>query len=309
MGHLGLFKAVATLTMLVLLAAGTCLAVEIEDQLSNYVGDNAEGYLGPLADAIGTDLNSGLYQSAYIPKNGRYFSVEFRVMSVLFSDDDRTFDATTPEGFTPEMTVEAPTIVGDGEAVEAVGEAGATNLFPGGFDLSSFSLAAPQLRFGSLYGTEALLRYFAIDVGDNEFGSLSLFGFGLRHSISQYFAEDFPVHLAGGFFWQTFKLGENNAGGDLVSASALTFGVQASKRFGQGIAFVEPYAGLALDQFSVEASYEDEGEELVDLDFGSDTTARLTLGIAGRFAILNYHMEYSLASQSSVSFGLAFGMF
>jgi len=309
MGHLRLLKAATVCTLLILLAAGTCSAVEIEDQLSNYVGDNAEGYLRPLAEAIGTTLNSGLYQSAYIPKDGRYFSLDLGVMSALFSDDDKTFKATTPEGFSPQQNVTVPTIVGSGDAVETMGDGGATHFFPGGFDLSSFSIAAPQLRIGSIRGTEALVRYFSLNVGDSDLGSLSLFGFGLRHSISQYLKEDFPVDLAGGFFWQTFKLGENGAGGDLISASAFSFGVQASKRFGQGIVFAEPYAGVSLDQYSLKASYQSEGDEVLDVDFGSNTSGRLTLGLAGRLAILKGHIEYSLASQSGVSFGLAFGMF
>jgi hypothetical protein len=294
--------------LLALVLVGSCLAVEIEDQLSIYTGDNGVGYLQPLADAVGTDLNSGLFQSAHIPKQSMYLSVEFRVMSVQFGDDDKTFEATTESGFSdPPMRATAPTVVGSGEAVYVENEAGARFYFPGGFDLGAFTLAVPQIRFGSYYGTEAIVRYIAIEVGDNEFGDGSLFGFGLRHSISQYLDPDFPVDLAGGFFWQKFHLGENNAGGDLISSDALTFGVQASKRYGEGAAYFEPYAGLALDRSSMDVSYEGEDETLVDLDFGTDTTVRFTLGLAARLAFINAHAEYSLASQNSLSFGLAFG--
>jgi len=309
MRHPGLPKAIAACSLLILLWASTCSALKIEDQLSNYAGDNAKGYLRPLADAIGTTLNSGLYQSAYIPKNGRYFSVDLRVMSALFSTDDKTFRATTPADFSPEQNVSAPTVIGDGKSVEATGTGGTTFIFPGGFDLSSFSIAAPQVRFGSIYGTEAIMRYFSLNVGSSDLGSLSLLGFGLRHSISQYLNEDFPVQLAGGFFWQTFKLGKNKEGGDLISANAFSFGVQTSKKFGKGWAYAEPYAGVSLDEYSLKTKYRFESGNNIDLDFGSNTTGRLTLGVAGRLAIINGHIEYSVASQNSVSFGLAFGMF
>ena len=284
-----------------------CLAVDVEDQLSIYTGDNGIGYLQPLADAVGTDLNSGLFQTAHIPKTDLYFALEVRVMAAMFSDDDRTFRATTESGFSPAQTVTAPTVVGSGEAIPVDGDAGTTFIFPGGFDLSSFTLAVPQLRIGSYYGTEALLRYIAFDVGDNEFGDGSLFGFGLRHSISQYLDPSFPVDLAGGFFWQTFHMGENDAGDDLISSSAFTLGVQASKRYGNPMTYFEPYAGLSLDRHSMEVSYEDDEEEIVDLDFGTDTTARLTLGLAGRLAFMNGHAEYSVSGQNSFSFGIAFG--
>jgi hypothetical protein len=294
-------------SLLALVLAGSCLAIEIEDQLSIYTGDNGIGYLQPLADAVGTDMNSGLFQSAHIPKQSMYFSVEFRIMSARFGDDDKTFDATTEAGFSPTMTATAPTVVGDGEAVTVEGDGGATFYFPGGFDLGAFTLAVPQIRFGSYYGTEAIIRYIAIEVGDNEFGDGSLFGFGLRHSISQYLDPEFPVDLAGGFFWQKFHMGTNNAGGDLISSSTFTFGVQASRRYGSEITYFEPYTGLSLDQSSFDVSYEGDEGTIVDLDFGSDTTVRFTMGLAARLAFVNAHVEYGLSSQNSLSFGLAFG--
>lgn len=300
--------AAAGLVVVLLLASGS--AAQIGDQLSNYTGDNATGYLRPLADAFGGDLNSGLFHSAHIPTNDKYFSVEFRVMAVFFGDDDRTFNATTEGGFTPQQTAEVSTVVGPGEATIITNESGASFAFPGGFDLNSFTLAAPQIRFGSYSGTEGLIRYFALDVGDLELGKVTLFGLGLRHSISQYLGPDFPVDLAGGFFWQRFKLGENTAGGDLISSSALMFGVQASKRYGEGVAFVEPYAGLSIDRHSMEVAFESEAlgpAEMIDLEFDTDTTARLTLGVAFRLALMNAHIEYSVAGQNSLSFGLAFG--
>jgi hypothetical protein len=293
--------------LLALFMAGSCLAVEIEDQLSLYTGDNGVGYLQPLADAIGSDLNSGLFQSARIPTQSLYFSVELRVMAVQFGDDDRTFEATTESGFSPVTTVTAPTVVGSGEAVEVPGEAGTAFIFPGGFDLGSFALAVPQIRIGSYYGTEALLRYIVFDVGDNELGDGSLFGFGLRHSISQYLDPEFPVDLAGGFFWQSLDMGENDAGGDLLTSSAFTVGVQASKLYGTGMTNIEPYAGFSIDRFTMDVSYGGEDEEIIDLDFGTETTVRLTLGLAARLAFMNAHVEYSLASQNCFSLGLAFG--
>jgi hypothetical protein len=292
----------------------TCLVsganAQVEDQLARYTGDNASGYLGPLADAIGTDLNGGLFHSARIPEMAKYFRLEFQLVSVVFGDDDRTFDATTEGDFAPKQTVEAPTIVGPGEAKLVEGDAGTQTYLPGGFDLSSFSLAVPQLRFGSYKGTEALIRYLAVDLGDVELGDISLFGFGVRHSLSQYLSPEFPVALAGGFFWQSLNIGKNPAGGDLMSSSALSIGVQASKRYGEGAAYLEPYGGLSVDRFSMDVAYESEvGDEpvMIDVDFGTDTTLRLTLGLAVGLPVLTGHAEYCIAGQNSFTLGLGFG--
>ena len=287
-------------------------SAQVEDQLSAYGEDNAEAYLKPLADAFGTDLNGGLFYSGHIPRNGRYFSFEIRTMAVLFSSDDRTFRATAETGFTPlpSADLEVSTIVGDGEAKIVLGEGGASFVFPGGFSLNSFALAVPQLRFGSYMGTEATIRYLAVDVGDAELGDVSLFGFGMRHSISQYLGPDFPVDLAGGFFWQQLKVGESQAGDDLMSTGAVSIGIQASRRYGQGVAVIEPYAGLSMDRYSMKVSNESEAEgagKLLDLDFGANTTARLTMGLALRLVFMSAHAEYCVSGQNSFSFGLAFG--
>jgi len=292
--------------VLVLLLTSPSMA-QIEDQLTAYTGKNATGYLQPLADAFGADLNDGLFHSAHITKSGLTFSLEFRVMAVIFSDDARTFDAITESGFSPEQTVEAPTVVGSGEAKIVDGDGGTHYAFPGGFDLNSFTIAAPQLRIGSVYGTEALIRYFSINTGDVEIGNLSLFGFGMRHSISQHFGPEFPVDIAGGFFWQQFKLGENEKGDDLMSANAFSFGVQASKRYA---VVLVPYTGLSVDTFSMEVNYESEASgasEDIHLEFETDTTLHWTIGLLLNYSVLNVFGEYNVASQNSFSFGAGFG--
>lgn len=287
-----------------------CLAspstAQISDQLTAYTGDNAIGYLQPLANAIGADLNSGLYRSAHIPETGLNINLEIRVMSVLFADDDRTFTGTTESGFSPEQEAEAPTVVGSGESVSISGDGGSTFTFPGGLDLHSFTLGVPQLRIGSFRGTEALIRYIALDIGETDIGKVSLYGFGLRHSISQYLGPTFPVDVAGGFFWQSFSLGGGDSGDDLLSSSALSFGVQASKSF----AIVEPYVGVSMDRFSMEASYESEASgtpEQVDLDFETDTSFRLTAGLNLSLGLVSANAEYSIAGQNTFALGLSFG--
>ena len=110
-----------------------------------------------------------------------------------------------------------------------------------GFDINSFALAVPQVRIGAYKGTEAVIRYIALDVGDVELGSVSLIGVGGRHSISQCMDPDFPVDIAAGLFWQKFTLGD-----ELIDATAMTFGVQAGKRFPSGFAVIEPYCALSV---------------------------------------------------------------
>jgi hypothetical protein len=285
------------------LAIASSAAAQIEDQLSAYTGPNAEAYLMPLAEAIGGDLNSGLWHSAYIPQEGFYVQVETRLMAVYFGDDQKVFTPVAGEGFAPLGDLpEVPTIAGDTEAVFVAGENSTSFAYPGGLDLNSFAVAVPQVRIGGFKGTEALVRYIAIDVGDAEIGNFSLLGLGLRHSISQYMAPDFPIDLAGGFFWQNFKLGD-----ELIDATAMTFGVQASKRFPAGFALVEPYACVSYDTFTMDVSYTtDNGDTPVDLSMETDPTARFTLGLHVQAAFLDLNGEYSFAGQNGFALGLGF---
>jgi hypothetical protein len=291
------------------LAVALPASAQIEDQLSAYTGPNATGYLQPLADAFGASLNDGFYRSAYIPTTGVRVGLEVLVMGVIFGDDDRTFRATTESGFSPAQTVDAPTIVGSGDALIVGGTAGSSFAFPGGFDLHSFGLAVPQIRVGNFMGSEAVFRWIAVNTGDAELGDISLFGIGARHSISQYF-DDLPVDLAAGFLYQSFSVGENNAGDNLLSTSAFTIGVQGSKRLAAGPLTFEPYSALSIDTFKMDVKYESDAlgsSTSIDLDFDRDTNFHWTVGTSLNLIIANLYGEYNVAGQNSFSFGLAVG--
>lgn len=313
-------KGIGSLALVVCLAAP--LSAQIEDQISAYTGANATGYLQPLANAFGADLNSGIFRSASIPRLRPAIRLEVQVMSVLFGDDDKTFRAITEHGFTPQQYAQAPTVVGPEEAVIVEGDGGASYAFPGGFDLHSFALAAPQLRVGGLYGTEVILRYFAMkigggddegdgeggDGGNEDLGDISLFGIGLKHSISQYLPIGVPVDISAGFFWQKFSLGENQKGDPLMESHAFSMGVQASKKLAY---FVVPYAGLSYDTHSMDVSYDSEaGDEkkAVEVDFERTSTVHFTLGLMLNTPGMNIFGEYNIASQSSFSFGVGLGL-
>jgi hypothetical protein len=283
------------------------LSAQIEDQLSAYTGRNAKGYLQPLADAFGSDLNSGIFRTASIASIRPSLRLEVQVMAVLFGDDDRTFGATTERGFSPEMRVSAPTVVGSEKAVIVDGDGGTSFAFPGGFNLSSFALAVPQLRAGGFFGTEVIIRYFGINAGDSELGNISLFGIGVHHSISQYLPPGLPVDLAAGLFWQRFKMGENKKGGDLISSNALSIGVQASRQF---VNVLVPYGGLSYDTHSMDLSYESDATgstTAINVDFDRTSTLHLTLGLMLKIPVLSVFGEYNIAGQNSFSFGLGLG--
>lgn len=60
---------------------------------------------------------------------------------------------------------------------------------PPGVNINSLMAAVPQIEIGSLYGTELLLRFIPQVEIDKNVGKFSFWGFGVKHSISQYFPE------------------------------------------------------------------------------------------------------------------------
>ena len=129
----------------------------------------------------------------------------------------------------------------------------------------------------------------------------AFWGLGAHHSISQYMAPVFPVDLAAGIFYQKIQLGD-----DFIDASAFQVSAQASKRYPVGFAIVEPYAGLSVDMFSMDVTYEKDDLD-IDLAFETDTTLDLTLGVNLIAAFFSLNGEYSIASQNSFAFGFGLG--
>lgn len=288
-----------------LCATAETAAAQVEDQVSGYGDENAEGYLEPLVRAIGADLTSAIWTSAYIPlEDGFHMSLETRVVGLIFDDDMRTFTATTEGDFTPETTEDAPTVIGGADPVLVVGNGdyeGEIFQFYGGFDVNSFALAVPQIKLSAYKGTEVMIRYFALDTGEVEIGDIALYGFGVHHSVSQYFGPDFPMDLAAGAFYQNLTIGE-----DLMDATAYSFGVQASRRYPAGFAIIEPYGSLAVDVFSMDVSYEGESEQ-VDVSYDADTSVDFTAGLNLHAAFFHLNGEYSISGQNTFAFGFGFG--
>lgn len=300
------YVAGAVASALVLLLAFPA-ASQIEDQISVYTGENAEGYLNPFSDAVGATLNSGFFRSAYLPTSGFHIGIEVLLMGLYFENDEKMFDATTEGSFQPVTTRSVPTVVGDGEAVIIPGSAGTGYVFPGGLSLNSFAMLAPQLRISSLRGTEFVGRYGRVNSGDAEVGDITLYGFGLRHNISQYFNDEFPVDISAGGIYQKFTAGENSEGNDLMDSDLLSIGANVSKRFPIGFATLEPYTALSYDSYQMTLEYTSDTAGQQTVDFDRVNTAHWTLGANFNLLYANIYAEYHIAKLQSFGVGLALG--
>ena len=249
----------------------------LEDNVSTFTSANGSLYLQPLADAFGANLNSGFAYDAHIPKAGLNVRVGVKLMGALISDDQKTFMSVAEEDVQANQTL--PTVFGGEEPVEVV-DIGAS--IGGVWETGMVPLIVPQLTVGSFMGTEVTLRWFEYEV-DESIGRIDLLGYGGRHSISQYLPLC-PVDIALAFFKQSLKVG------DLVDASATSFGIQASKGFG----ILSVYGGFAYESASLDISYSYEGDnETTQIVFELDSanSTRMTLGLALNLTLLKIHAD------------------
>lgn len=280
-----------------------CLAVPahaiLEDNLTGLTGDQTEGYLGPFASGLSGMLNSGIFRGGRVPQSGFNFTIDARASYIKFGDDDRVYQASTP-GY---EDVEAPTVVGSTAAVTADHQSvpGQQFYYPGGFDLENFGIAVPQATIGNIMGTRAIIRYIALDLGDEDLGEFELFGIGAQHSISQYLPA-LPFDLAVGGMWQNFHLGD-----DVIDATALSFATTASKSFG-GMVALEPYVGIGVDSFNMDAEYETNDDETIKVSFDRENDFHLTLGTSINLPGVKLTGEYNVAAVNGFAGGVSFGI-
>lgn len=274
---------------------------QLSDNLGSLTGENTKKYLGPLPDALSGTMNSAIFTSGNVPKIGINFSVGIKVMGVKFSDSDRLYTPTDAPGFTSVAPIQqVPTVIGGTGAVAQDGQGGSTFYYPGGFDITQFAFAAPQLTVGNVMGTRAVVRWFAHDFSaDNFIEKISFFGIGAQHSVSQYFP-GLPVDLAAGVFYQSFKINE-----DLLDIKAIHVDVTGSRSFGP----IQPYGALGFDTLKMSANYEDSTNpgNNIAVDFDRSTHVHLTAGLLANLPVVKLHAEANLAATNGVAVGLSFG--
>ncbi|MEE9431853.1 MAG: DUF6588 family protein [Melioribacteraceae bacterium] len=272
---------------------------QVEDRFQSLLETDLEKFAQPLATSIGVGFNSGNYHDAYVPKIFG-FSIGIRGMLMLVPDEQLTF---TPEGL-PEFyssDEETATIFG-GKGTAYAGPLGYMT-YPAGINKNYFPLATPQVSV-SAFGTELMVRFLPeIQVGDE---NLKLFGFGIKHNISQYIPL-IPIDIAIQYTNNTFSVT------NIVEVKSSAFNIHASKSF----AVVTVYGGLQYETstLNLEYTYKDEKGTSPDLDgkqftlnFEGDNSIRATVGAALNLAFLTLNADFSLGAQNAASVGLSFGM-
>lgn len=126
---------------------------------------------------------------------------------------------------------------------------------PEGANYNSFVVGVPQFEIGSWHGTELLVRFIPpINLG-KDVGDFAFWGAGLKHSVSQYFAEpwlDVAIQAAYQGTHLENHIGITNAFLE-ADATMFNFNAQASKSV-EGV--IDVYAGASYETIDISSEYE-----------------------------------------------------
>ena len=179
-------------------------------------------------------------------------------------------------------------------------------------DMELLPLAAPQLSIGTIYGTKAAFRYMPTYEVSKELGEFNYFGFGIQHNPKAWLPIPLPIDICASYFTQSMELG------DIITANATAFGINASKTFGFKFLSFTPYAGYMLESSNMVFKYSYpigndpvSGAPLDPLDVKFDidgaNKSRITLGTTLRLGIFNINADYNIAKYNSMTAGFAIG--
>jgi hypothetical protein len=272
----------------------------VEDAIKQLSGPNATGYLQPLADLFGANMNAGAYHSAKIPTAGFNIALDLIVMGAPIGDDQKRYRAQAPAGFSP-ATFETATIFGGtGSLVNDVNVPGISYKGSDGvFTTTMFPLTAPQLTIGSVFGTQVFARYvFIPKLGDNVPES-NLWGMGFLHSISQWLGGP-PVDIAAGFFYNSFNAG------DLITYNGYAISGIVSKEF----TVFTAYGGLAYESSTMNLKYVSTDPSVpgqVDIDLEGANTFRITAGGKLQLGLFRLFADINIGSITHFSGGIGIG--
>jgi hypothetical protein len=292
----------AVLAALLILSMSTAVAQsDFENAIGQYSEEQVQGYVQPFADLFSANMNSGHYYYANIPRAGLTLRLEIVPMGAVVTTDQKEYDLPLPWG----GTGKAPTIFGDPNGATFTNPGGGSPYYATGgiIKASMMPFIVPQLRVGSLLGTEGTIRYMSTAPFTNEtFPKTELFGFSVRHSISQWF-DVLPLDVAVGYFFD--KLTAQ----DLIDFSSSAIGIQAGKNF--GIAGV--YGGIQWETSKMKLSYTytdpyTSFSQSVSTELEGANAIRFTVGGSLSFGFMAIFADANFSSVTNFSGGVAFGI-
>lgn len=275
---------------------------DLEKVLRQQNAQTVEGYIQPVADLFGANMHAGFNHSASIPSSGFHFRFDIIGMAALIKSDQEVYRAPAPAGFG----------VADFETATVFGGTGSTitsTVVPalqykgsdGVVKTSILPFATPQVTIGHIYGTEAVIRYVPIpEISSAGLPKITLFGIGVRHSISQYI-QNSPLDLAFGVLYNSFTVG------DLITVKGYALALQGSKEF----SILILYGGMQYEKSTLTLSFNTTNPTAtspkIEIDLEGSNIFRATIGAGLNFGVVKLFADANFGAVVGFSGGIGFG--
>lgn len=271
---------------------------QVEDAIKQLSSQNVTGYLQPLLNGFGANMNSGFAGSAAID-NSFFFRIDAIGMATIIGGNEQVYEAVPPHPFA-QQPVETATIFGDQGAVVEGPEGIRYYMQNGQLNLEYMPLIMPQITIGNILNTQLVVRFFTYST-DSDVPDIDLIGIGIRHGLNQYLP-GFPVDLAAGVYYQNFKIG------DIMDTNTLSVDARASKKLGM----LTLYGGAQYEHANMNLQYTYTGpaaeeEQMIDLDFESENRVRAFAGINLTLGLVHLRGDFNIGRVSVVSAAVGIG--
>lgn len=282
----------------------------------------ADNYAQPVTDALGADLNGGLFRTADFGDTGLIPVIDVYVgvtaMGAFTAGSTNSFrladeEIQTDEGRTliieyPDRDL--PAAFGKNESpgtADIIDKQTGTKVdevtLPGSLVNTPIApLAVPQVGIGTVLGTDAQVRVLP-ERQISDYGAVSLVGVAVRHRVSQY-VPLLPIDVAVQGAWQELTLSSSQQG-EVVNASGWALNAQVSR--GIPILPVTFYGGVQYEQFDVNVDYTfstSAGNSTLTLDQTAANSTRALAGVSIELAVLRLNVDYAVGTNNTVTAGV-----
>ena len=318
-----------TTTVMLLVVSCFADAQNLGSDLAKVAKPYGQAYVTPLVNAFGTDMNSGLFHTADVGGTlpfGLKLYVGVQVGGTLVSSSDKSFNlgfhdtsyvpigGVTTKVFSFDTVINAPTVFGSKDKgtlrrtymVNGLSHTDSIQTIAG-FNVPIVPVPIPQASLGSLFGTDLTVRYLP-QIKLSDFGKVQLFGWALRHSVSQYIPL-IPVDIAIQLGFQNLSL-KDTAGSNIFKLSTFAANVEVSKT----LAILTVYGGLQMESSKVDVNYIfiPPGQTAQHIPVSFSVTGknkfRALLGLDLGLGPLAINADYSVGAISAVTVGLGFSI-
>ena len=175
-------------------------------------------------------------------------------------------------------------------------------------NLKAMPLAAPQLTFGTIFGTTLAVRYLPSVKISEDLGEFKYTGFGIQHNPAVWLPFALPLDFSVGYFTQKMTVGK------YFEAKATTMGAYVSKKLGWGALNITPYGGFAVESSNVDVKYDfilsgptATTNTTIPITFNleGENKSRITVGASIKILLFNINADYSIGKYKIFSGGVS----